>query len=518
MTTSASTPQDSLPTVSNPQYSLHAGSNSEDSLPDASTSSSSSTLPHISKKRQVKLDKKSALRDFKMGKKSDKKKKCSSCGLDNHERKSSSLCLNYKQKEAKSEPEEKEETFVIKCSLKNVCKDREFIDAITSVTTYTTKVMFIGSLFINYYFLKVLSNDEDVPVIDHTFIYSVFTLITGNGKKTPTYIKDVFNEFCTECEINQATLKSLTSIGYSSVLSIVCKQYETLVRNHICENHEKRTTRFFLEALSNKSSPFFCKDMSIAKRKSLAHYIYTLKMKQESVWPSSVEKSPHLEDIVKKLNLLWSNYQDLNNDPEDLYSQPHRFFKWMFYLQKEVNKKVYIMEETPLKVASKSYVYRKLKDLSFTKTLNRRSFKSLQEQVLESINTNTTLVLGKKLKKLEPHLSAILKFVEIVQSRIKDNTFTPTKYTDQRGYRYFTLLPIYTFAMKSVQIDAQAFWRLAKQCNIEGYKKGPKTESDLYDFYYKLFDFSKIGFRKLEKLSKGRKKFRYDYLFSFINV
>ncbi|KAI8050113.1 hypothetical protein BDF21DRAFT_404601 [Thamnidium elegans] len=237
-----------------------------------------------------------------------------------------------------------------------------------------------------------------------------------------------------------------------------------------------RTTRFFLEALSNKYSPFF-----FAKRKSLARHIYTLKLKQESIWPLSVEKKSHLEEIIQKLNALWSSYKTMNNKQKDLHSQPHQFFKWMFYLQKEVSKKVYLMEETPLSVASKSHVYRKLKELSLAMTLNIRSFKSLQEQVLESINAKILLILGKKLKQLEPHISVLSKFVESVQSRIQDKTFTSAKYTDR------------------------PFWRLVNQSGIEGYKKGAKNESDLYDFYFKLFDFSKIGFRKRKNCQRKKK-------------
>ena len=67
----------------------------------------------------------------------------------------------------------------------------------------------------------------------------------------------------------------------------------------------------------------------------------------------------------------------MNCDAEDLYSKPHEFFKWLFYLQQKINEKVNIMEEKPASVASKSYIYRKLKELPFASILNRRSFKSL---------------------------------------------------------------------------------------------------------------------------------------------
>ncbi|KAI7907630.1 uncharacterized protein BX663DRAFT_528406 [Cokeromyces recurvatus] len=186
------------------------------------------------------------------------------------------------------------------------------------------------------------------------------------------------------------------------------------------------------------------------------------------------------------MELLWSSYQALSCNSEDLYSQLHQFFKWLF-LPSAKNKK--------------------LKELTFTSILNRRSFKSLQEQVLQSINSNVPLILGRKLSKIKPHLSALETFVTSVKSRITDGTFTPEKkYTDKCGYRFFTLLPIYSFETKSVQIiDATAFWRLVKKSNIENYPKSTKTKSDLSDFYYKLFDFSKLGFRSRRE-SFTRKK------------
>jgi hypothetical protein len=73
---------------------------------------------------------------------------------------------------------------------------------------------------------------------------------------------------------------------------------------------------------------------------------------------------------------------------------------------------------------------------------------------------------------------------------------------------FFSIAPIYSVQTKSIQIDAQAFWRLAKQCGIPNYPKGKKTESDLTDFYYRLFNFTKLGFRTRDSLTSGKKKFK----------
>ncbi|KAI7906086.1 uncharacterized protein BX663DRAFT_483730 [Cokeromyces recurvatus] len=355
-----------------------------------------------------------------------KVKQCK-CGSPTHLRVNSNTCPLKKQKEPTHGPDEKKEIFVIKCSLKNICRDAKLIDQISLVTAHTTKVIWL------------LTKGEEVPIMSQNDIYSIFTVATGKGKKFPSYIQQYFVEFCNECEIDNIFLRSLKSIGCSSILSIVCRQYDVLICNHVCENHERRTIRFFMESLSDKDSTFFCKGLSVNERESLANYIYSLK----SVWPSFVEKkNQHFKEIV------------------------------------------YIMEEKLVTVASKSYIYRKLKELTFTSILNRQNFKSLQEQVLQSINSNVPLIPGRKLFKVKPHLPALETFVTSVKSRITDGTFTREKYMNKRGYRFFTLLPTYSFETNT------------------------KTESDLSDFYYKLFDFSKLGFRSLESPSQGRKQFK----------
>ncbi|KAL0088666.1 hypothetical protein J3Q64DRAFT_1881599 [Phycomyces blakesleeanus] len=128
-----------------------------------------------------------------------------------------------------------------------------------------------------------------------------------------------------------------------------------------------------------------------------------------------------------------------------------------------------------------------IKEFPFTTLLNRKQFNSLREQVLISINSDQTLIFERNLQKIQPHKKTTLNFVSTIRSRIKDSTFCRFK--------------------KSVQIDVQAFWRLAKESGIEDYPKGSKNE-EMSNFYYKLFGFSIIGFRTRESLSNDRKVFK----------
>ena len=98
---------------------------------------------------------------------------------------------------------------------------------------------------------------------------------------------------------------------------------------------------------------------------------------------------------------------------------------------------------------------------------------------MTAINSNKTLEIASKLKNVDKKdIDAAQTFIKTVQARMQDKTFMPLKYTDPRGSRYFSLLPLYKIDSKSIQVDAQSFWKLAKQCDNK-IKPGQKNDNDL---------------------------------------
>ncbi|CEJ01724.1 hypothetical protein RMCBS344292_15745 [Rhizopus microsporus] len=171
----------------------------------------------------------------------------------------------------------------------------------------------------------------------------------------------------------------------------------------------------------------------------------------------------------------------------------------------------------PQDKASSSYAHRKLQELPFVKKLNTSKYRSLKENTLTAINSNKALEITSKLKSIDKKdINAVQNFIKTVQTRIQDKTFIPLKYTEPRGSRYFSLLPLHKIDSKSIQIDAQAFWRLAKQCDNK-IKPGQKCDNDLTLLYFNVFDFSKIGYKTLESLTSCSKKFTHVclHVFSF---
>ncbi|CEI91879.1 hypothetical protein RMCBS344292_06156 [Rhizopus microsporus] len=233
----------------------------------------------------------------------------------------------------------------------------------------------------------------------------------------------------------------------------MAKQYETLVRNYLCSTYEDRTLRHILNVLSEKTSPYFCGDsLTVKQRKSLAKHIFQQKINPKSAWPST------------------SNYDASNNadvpSKANLYAKPQCYMKWLHFIQKEMEQKKFIQEMKPQDKASGSYVHRKFQELPFVKKLNASN----------------------KLKNIDKKdIDAVQTFIKTVQARIQGKAFISLKYTDPRVLRYFSLLPLYKIDSKSIQIDAQAFWRLAKQCDNK----------------------IKPGYKRLESLTSRSKKFAY---------
>ncbi|CEI93873.1 hypothetical protein RMCBS344292_08099 [Rhizopus microsporus] len=132
--------------------------------------SSSSSKPGPSKKAQQKIDKQNALLKFKAEQKALKEVKCPSCGLTTHARSTSNLCPNKKAKVPVCSPDERVENFVVKASLPNICNNQQLVQHIKNLADYITKVLFMGSLFANFTFIKLLDDGQAIPIIEQVYL------------------------------------------------------------------------------------------------------------------------------------------------------------------------------------------------------------------------------------------------------------------------------------------------------------------------------------------------------------
>ncbi|KAG1201461.1 hypothetical protein G6F70_003138 [Rhizopus microsporus] len=470
-----------------------------------------------SKKYQDKVDKAEALKKEKEKNKAttneQKQVRCPSCGGTDHSRSSNKLCPMNKSKMKLPKPKDTvEKTFVIKTSLANTCKYPKFVTLIQEVVDHITQLVYASSIFANYYFLELLENGEELPVLTHNLFHNISSIFSGQGKHVSDSIKKSFKTFYESTSFTQSDLDKYASKRYMTIVSSMAKQYETLVRNYVCSTYEDRTPRHILNVLSEKISPYFGSDnLTVKQRKSSAKHTFQQKINPKPAWPSTVDRTERHETIANNFLTFWSTY-DASDDADvpseaNLYVKPQCYMKWLHFIQKEMEQKKFIHEMKPQGKASNSYANRKLQELPFVKKLNTNKYRSLKENTLTAINSMKTLEITSKLKNIDKKdIDAVQTFIKTVQASIQDNTFMPLKCTDPREPRYFSLLPLYKIDSKSIQIGAQSFWKLIKQCDNK-IKPGQKNDNDLILWYFNVFDFSKIGYKTLESLTSRSKKF-----------
>ncbi|KAG1225090.1 hypothetical protein G6F67_009383 [Rhizopus microsporus] len=235
----------------------------------------------------------------------------------------------------------------------------------------------------------------------------------------------------------------------------MAKQYETVIRNYVCFTYKDRAIRHILNVLSEKTSPYFCgNSLTVKQFKSLAKHIFQQNINLKSSWPSTVDRIERYETITNNFFTFWSTY-DVSSDTDvpseaNLYAKTQCYMKWLHFIQKEMKQKKFIQEMKPQDKASRSYVHRKLQELPFVK-LNTSKYRSLKENILAAINSNKSLEITSKLKNFDKKdIDAAQTFIKTVQTRIQDETFMPLKYTDPRGSRYFSLLPLFKIDSKSI--------------------------------------------------------------------
>ncbi|CEJ03358.1 hypothetical protein RMCBS344292_17344 [Rhizopus microsporus] len=154
-------------------------------LPTPVPSTSCTFAPiNTSKKYQDKVDKTGALKKEKEKNKTttneQKQVRFPSCGGTDHSRFSRNLRPMNKSKTKLSKPKNTvEKAFVIKASLANICKYSKFVTMIQEVVGHITQLVYAGSIFANYYFLKLLENGEEVPVFTQNLLYKIFSIFAG---------------------------------------------------------------------------------------------------------------------------------------------------------------------------------------------------------------------------------------------------------------------------------------------------------------------------------------------------
>ncbi|CEG76848.1 hypothetical protein RMATCC62417_11685 [Rhizopus microsporus] len=209
----------------------------QDVLPASIPSTNCISAPiKASKKYQDKAAKSEALKKEKEKNKTttnkQKQVRCPSCGGTDHSPSSSKLCPMNKSKTKLPKPKDTvEKTSVIKTPLANTCRYSKLVTLVQELVGRITQLVYAGSIFASYYFLELLENGEELPVITQNPSYNIFSIFASQGKYASDSIKKSFKTFCEYTSLTQSDLGKHARKGYMTIVSSMAKQYETLIRN-----------------------------------------------------------------------------------------------------------------------------------------------------------------------------------------------------------------------------------------------------------------------------------------------
>ncbi|KAL1931005.1 hypothetical protein VTP01DRAFT_10142 [Rhizomucor pusillus] len=96
-------------------------------------------------------------------------------------------------------------------------------------------------------------------------------------------------------------------------------------------------------------------------------------------------------------------------------------------------------------------------------------------------------------------MEALQNLVTTTQDELKRGCFNPLKYTDPKGARRFSILPLYSVQKRHVLLDNQAFAKIMYEIGFKS-NGSPYKADDLHEAYFNLFDMSKTGNSTLESL------------------
>ena len=141
----------------------------------------------------------------------------------------------------------------------------------------------------------------------------------------------------------------------------------------------------------------------------------------------------------------------------------------------------------------------------------QKVFDSLLATVYVAIKSDNLPTYGRKVRLCSSlsndHRQQIETFVGNTREAINGGTFQPEKYTDTKGTRLFTLLPVYSFQLRHVQLDMYSFPQLLRKAGIP---IPPNITQDQFrHLLWSHFDFSNIGINNEEELKSDKFEFWY---------
>ncbi|KAI8393393.1 uncharacterized protein BYT42DRAFT_619241 [Radiomyces spectabilis] len=429
---------------------------------------------------------------------------CSSCGKPGHSRSSNKFCDNYRPRRTLLTPLKR--TSIVKTSLKNICRYPILIDTIQEVVKHARDVTYVGSLFANFFVLYCITNEIPLPQFSQKLFYNIFAAVMGQGKNASPTIKSAYIEF--KSRVPEYHAVNFESQGYSTIISEIAKDYYTSVQQHILKNYPEKTKHYIFARISDTHDPLFVEGVTVAKRRTIANYIFDQAINDTAApinFPKNLQpvtaSHPSIQNFV---NIIKS--KPGKKTKEDFVNNPHLYIPHMHEILEKFEQKIFIREETPQNFVSNAYIHRHVKEITKDTHISNKIFAPLNVAVREAIRQRTFLNLPPRVRALPAEiLNQLHQFIHETITAIATNNFRPEKYTDPKGTRRFTFLPIYSYQMRHVQFDRQSFSGILTTCKLRN--RAIPNETALKNAYFEIFDMKKLGFRTIESLATDRRLF-----------
>jgi hypothetical protein len=113
-------------------------------------------------------------------------------------------------------------------------------------------------------------------------------------------------------------------------------------------------------------------------------------------------------------------------------------------------------------------------------------------------NTQLDCILEKR--------EGIQDFVDSTVQAIEAGTFRPEKYTDPKGSRKFTLLPMFSMQAGHIPLDAETLPTILRRSGLTTHVT--MSEEDFLRTVWQNFDFTHLGFESVEDLATQNVEWR----------
>ena len=117
-----------------------------------------------------------------------------------------------------------------------------------------------------------------------------------------------------------------------------------------------------------------------------------------------------------------------------------------------------------------------------------------------AINDRTSIHYGRRTQQNAILLKRdqIQDFIDNTARELEAGTFRPEKYTDPKGSRKFTLLPMFSMQAGHIQLDLETLPPILRRAGLV--TRRTLSEEEFLRAVWQNFDFTHIGFERVEDL------------------